>query len=171
MSTRSIVERRGMQWALDTFTSAMKLTSQSFWGLIDIIQDVWEAAPDMPDSGEWTVGRIWWIIVLGLAIMNIWTWMSLSQSRAREDLTKKRLAAGAGYGYGGVLAPGHTDVSAGEREILANVATEAVRVFWDGVVDRQNEKWRSDLEQQLDALRKSLKELEARLPPAGPALD
>lgn len=154
---RKAAEASFLQWALDTFTSAMKLTSQSFWGLIDILGDLWEIAPDMPDmpdSPTWLSGRTWGIVVLFLLAMNIWTWSSLSQSRAREDLTRRRLAGSGVASLGG---------DGTEQERLTNVATEAVRMFWEGVVDRQNAVWRAQLEDDIKNLKASVQSLTEQL--------
>jgi len=159
---RKAAEASFLQWVLDTFTSAMKLTTQSFWGLIDILGDLWEIAPDMPDmpdSPTLLSGRTWWIVVLFLLAMNIWTWSSLSQSRAREKLTAKRVGDG-------VVLPG---VNVPDQERLANVATEAVRMFWEGVVDRQNAVWRAQLEDDIKSLKATVQSLTEQLQRLGGA--
>ncbi|KAG8943073.1 hypothetical protein FRC04_003219 [Tulasnella sp. 424] len=149
--SRRVAERRTIQWALDTFTSAMKLASQSFWGLVDILQDLLESAPDMSSSGggNW----VWWAVVAFLLVMNLWTWSSLSQSRAREKLTQKR--------FGGVSPVGNPlvdPVQGAER-----VAAEAVRVFWQGVSEQQNSAWKEELIGEIRALRTEIVRLEERL--------
>ncbi|KAG8943071.1 hypothetical protein FRC04_003217 [Tulasnella sp. 424] len=151
VDSRRITERRTIQWALDTFTSAMKLTSQSFWGLVDILQDLLESAPDMPSSGggNW----VWWAVVAFLLVMNLWTWSSLSQSRAREELTQKRFG-----GVSPVGSPLVDPVQGAER-----VAAEAVRVFWQGVSEQQNSAWKEELIGEIRALRTEMGRLEERL--------
>ncbi|KAG8980258.1 hypothetical protein FRB90_007716 [Tulasnella sp. 427] len=148
---RRVVERRTIQWALDTFTSAMKLTSESFWGLVDIIQDLLESAPDMPSSGggSW----FWGALVALLLAMNLWTWSSLSQSRAREELTQRR--------FGGISPVGNSMVDTVQG--AERVATEAVRVFWQGVVEQQNAGWKEELLVEMRALRSEMVRLEERL--------
>ncbi|KAG9011250.1 hypothetical protein FRB93_003051 [Tulasnella sp. JGI-2019a] len=158
------VERRGLQWALDTFNSAMSLTSQSFGALMDILGELW-------DMGGTVAGpRAWWgVLIFGLVLMNFWTWSSLSQSRAREKLTRDTFAKMAGTGY--PPSRHHSSGAHGselghaEREKLAVVATEAVKVFWEGVVDRQEEKWRREIQDEVKALRELVMRLEADLLP------
>ncbi|KAG8896530.1 hypothetical protein FRC00_005805, partial [Tulasnella sp. 408] len=151
VDSRRVAERRTIQWALDTFTSAMKLTSQSFWGLVDILQDLLESAPDMPSSGGGN--GFWWAAVVLLLAMNLWTWSSLSQSRAREELTKKRFG-----GVSPVVNPAVEPMQGAER-----VAAEAVRVFWQGVVEQQNSGWKEELLGELRSLRTEIVRLEERL--------
>lgn len=168
---RQDVERRGLQWALDTFESAAKLTGQSFWGLVDILGDLWEMGGGGGTGGGG--GRLWWgVLIFGLLLMNFWTWSSLSQSRAREKLTQETFAKMGGTGYppskwGGQQprggGGGGTDAELGEveKDKLAVVATEAVKVFWEGVVDRQEEKWRREIQDEVKALREIVTRLEA----------
>ncbi|KAG8911797.1 hypothetical protein FRC00_005810, partial [Tulasnella sp. 408] len=151
VDSRRVAERRTIQWALDTFTSAMKLTSQSFWGLVDILQDLLESAPDMPSSGGGS--GFWWAAVVLLLAMNLWTWSSLSQSRAREELTRKRFG-----GVSPVVNPAVEPMQGAER-----VAAEAVRVFWQGVVEQQNSGWKEELLGELRSLRTEIVRLEERL--------
>lgn len=159
---RTVAERRALQWVLDIFTSAMTLTTQSFGALVDILSDLLESAPDVPDaSAGWLNGRTpLFGLVAFLLFMNWWTWSSLSQSRAREQLTRSRWEKmGPGYGaVSGVVVDG-----AAEKERLAGVATEAVRLFWEGVVERQSLAWKTQLEEEIRALTKTVGALEERL--------
>jgi len=155
---RKVAEQRSLQWALDTFTSAISLTSQSFWGLIDILGDLWEGAPDMPDmpdSSTFSNGRIWWVVVVFLLGLNIWTWSSLHQSRTREELTRRRMS--------GTIAATVAAADGADKDKLANVATEAVRLFWEGVVERQNDGWKKELETELARLRGVVETLEMKM--------
>lgn len=151
VDSRRVAERRTIQWAFDTFTSAMNLTSQSFWGLIDILQDILESAPDMPSGGGGN--GFWWAAVILLLAMNLWTWSSLSQSRAREELTKKR--------FGGVSPVGNGLVE--PMQGAERVAAEAVRMFMQGVTEQQNSGWKDELLGELRALRTEIVRLEDRL--------
>ncbi|KAG8870950.1 hypothetical protein FRB97_009220 [Tulasnella sp. 331] len=169
-SRRVEVERRGLQWALDTFESAAKLTAQSFWGLVDILGDLWEMG-----GGSAGNGKVWWgVLIFGLVLMNFWTWSSLSQARAREKLTRETFAKMGGTGYppskwggqhhrdGGSTG---SELNEMEKDKLAVVATEAVKVFWEGVADRQDEKWRREIQEEVKALRELVMKLEATLLP------
>ncbi|KAG8896134.1 hypothetical protein FRB99_009056 [Tulasnella sp. 403] len=168
---RHLTERRSLQWALDTFSGAAKLTSDSFWGLVDILSDVWQNAPDMPDMpGGSSIGNsgIWWGVVAFLLLMNMWTWLSLRQARAREALTRKRMNGMPGHSpYTTIPAGANTNVGGawpdGEKDRLAGVATEAVKLFWEGVVERQDLEWRRTLEKEMESLKTTVEALQRRL--------
>lgn len=110
--------------------------------------------------------KTWWAaLILGLVVMNFWTWSSLSQARAREKLTRETFAIYGGVnGYPPVRGGGSSEVvpvdAAKERDRLTIVATEAVKIFWDGVAERQEEKWRKDLEDEVRSLKEVVKRLE-----------
>jgi hypothetical protein len=97
-------EKRGLQWALDTATSALKLTKDSFMGLVDIVGDV-IAGGSIPSP--------WIILLVALVVSNVWTLVSLREARKRDDLTRRRPHDSGGGGR--VVA---------EREKIANEALQ-----------------------------------------------
>ena len=157
---RGVAERRSLQWALDTFTGAMKLTTQSFTGLIEILSDYWDGDDGDGKSSGGLLGRVWWIVVLVLLGMNIWTWNSLHQSRSRSggDFETRRAA------FEKTRQPATVTPTIVEPSVdYHTVATEAVRVFWEAVVEKQNAGWKIELETQISQLKETVARLEAKL--------
>ncbi|KAG8935730.1 hypothetical protein FRC02_006778 [Tulasnella sp. 418] len=142
------VEQRGLQWALDTFSGASKVAKQSFWDAIDIIADAWPSSSE--GGGSSKTG--WWIVVGILLFMNIWTYMSLNQSKAREEMTRRRWEKYNNKASGAL-----------EDERVEGVAAQAVKAFWEGMANRQLLEWKVGHEEELKDLRRQLEELKQRM--------
>ncbi|QRV80396.1 membrane protein [Ceratobasidium sp. AG-Ba] len=137
-------ELRGLQWLLDTFTSASNVAKDSFWGAVDLIGDL---MADLP--GTTLLG----VVVAILVISNIWTMLSLRDAKARVKLDARQGQVMASQPAGGAVVPGVD-------------ASEVVKVLLEEVVRGRRERdaeSEADPRAEAEALKKSVEALEARV--------
>ncbi|KAG8219316.1 hypothetical protein J3R82DRAFT_197 [Butyriboletus roseoflavus] len=94
--------RRGMQWAYDTFDGAYNVAARSTKGALELVKEAWE------QSSSTTI--LWFVIVL-LVFSNVWT-LALVGNREEgviagiwEELAVERARAGGGFSVPMASAP------------------------------------------------------------------
>ena len=115
-------EQKGLQWALDTFTGAWNVGSQSARGAIEILTELFETS-----SRPTLLG----VVIIALVISNAWTLMNLNGVK-RETLARRRQLGrngeGSVSGLGGIL-PVYPDRA-------PDAGADALRVLLEGVMAR-----------------------------------
>jgi hypothetical protein len=75
--------QRGLQWAWDTFAGASQVAKQSTKTLLELLHDGWVNS---------TSTSILFVVILGLVISNVWTYMSMGSAVDSRRRKEKELA-------------------------------------------------------------------------------
>jgi VAD1 Analog of StAR-related lipid transfer domain len=113
-------EQKGLQWALDTFTGAWNVGSQSARGAIEILVELFETS-----SRPTLLG----LVVIALIISNAWTLMNLKGVKREAMARRKKLGLNEDGGLSGVH-PVYGDGRA------PDAGADALRVLLEGVMAR-----------------------------------
>ncbi|KAF9516001.1 hypothetical protein BS47DRAFT_1443735, partial [Hydnum rufescens UP504] len=113
-------EQKGLQWALDTFTGAWNVGSQSARGAIEILVELFETS-----SRPTLLG----LVVIALIISNAWTLMNLKGVRREAMARRKKL----GLNEDGELSGVHPVYGDGRAP---DAGADALRVLLEGVMAR-----------------------------------
>jgi len=71
--------RRGLQWAYETFSGAYQVAKQSTIGALELVKEAWEQS---------TSTTILYFVIVGLVFSNLWT---ISLVGSREEQVKRKM--------------------------------------------------------------------------------